>query len=219
MPSNAPGAVPDLVNVPALLAQAGYTKTGSTWTRAGHALDLTIAAPEGREPYDTIATKLKLQLAAAGIPATVVTPTASQLYQQLLTANPPASNGGASGTSKPIDILVGPQPTGGDPATELASWFGCVTTGGASAQAPSAGPFGWCDQAVQPTVDAALTGTMSVPSALAKIEPLLWAQAVEIPLFQVSDELAVGSAVTGVDAGPPFAGPFFGAAEWGRTSG
>jgi ABC-type transport system substrate-binding protein len=219
MPSGAPGAKPDLTNVPSLLAQAGYTKTGSTWTRAGHTLSLTIAAPAGREPYDSIATKLRLQLAAAGIQSTVVTPTASQLYQQLLTANPPASNGGTAGTNKPIDILVGPQPTGGDPATELASWFGCVPTAGTTAQQPSAGPFGWCDQAVQPTVDAALTGTMAVPSALARIEPLLWAQAVEIPLFQVSDELAVGTQVTEVDAGPPFAGPFFGAAVWARTSG
>ena len=44
-----------------------------------------------------------------------------------------------------------------DPATELASWFGCAA-GAATDRAPvSAGPLGWCDPTVQPTVDAALT--------------------------------------------------------------
>jgi hypothetical protein len=60
---------------------------------------------------------------------------------------------------------------------------------------------------------------MSVSDALTRIEPVLWAQAVEIPLFQVSDELAVGPEVSGVDSGPPMAGPFFGAATWNRTNG
>jgi ABC-type transport system substrate-binding protein len=218
MPKSAPGAAPRLNQVSSLLAQAGYAKTGSKWTRDGHTLDLVIAAPAGRPPYDAIATALRSQLEAAGIPATVVTPSPTQLYQQLLTASPTVSNGGSAGGTKPIDILVGPQPTGGDPATELASWFGCSASATA-AEPVSSSPLGWCDTAVQSTVQAALTGTMPLTTALAKVEPALWAQAVEIPLFQVSDELAVGPSVAGVDAGPPFAGPFFGAAEWGRTSG
>jgi ABC-type transport system substrate-binding protein len=218
MPPSAPGATPRPNQVASLLAQAGYTKTGSDWTRDGHTLSLVIAAPAGRPPYDAVATALRTQLVAAGIPATVVTPSATQLYQQLLTANPATSNGGSTGSAKPIDILVGPQPAGGDPATELASWFGCSAS--ATAAAPvSSSPLGWCDMAVQPTVQAALTGTTPLATALATVEPALWAAAVEIPLFQVSDELAVGRSVDGVDAGPPFAGPFFGAAEWGRTSG
>lgn len=218
MPSNAPGATAQPTRVPALLAQAGFVQSGSSWTRAGHALNIVIAAPANREPYDTIATQLKAQLVAAGIPATVQNPPAAQLYEQLLNPN------AATPVSPPIDIVVGPQPTGDDPITELASWFGCATTAAGSttetaAQQTSAGPLAWCDPSVQATIDSALTGETAQATALAAVEPQLWAQAVEIPLFQVADVLAVGTQVTGVGVGPPFAGPFFGAAAWSRTTG
>jgi ABC-type transport system substrate-binding protein len=219
MPANAPGATPQPAAVSSLLAQAGYEQSAGAWTRNGHSLDLVIAAPDGREPYVSIANQLREQLVGAGIPATVITPSASQLYEQMLGATPTSAGGGASSTDAPVDILVGPQPVGGDPATELASWFGCTAATQTGATPVSAGPLGWCDSAVQSTITAALTGETPLPSALAEVEPLLWAQAVEIPLFQVSDELAVGPQVSGVDAGPPLAGPFFGAAGWSRTSG
>ena len=174
-----------------------------------------IAAPAGEQPYVAIATQLRAQLVGAGIPASVVTPTASQLYDQELTANPTTATAGTNSPAEPIDIVVGPQPTGGDTATALASWFGCTATTGSQT---SSGPLGWCEPSVQSTIESALTGETPLATALAKVEPALWAQAVEIPLFQVSDELAVGSAVHGVDAGPPFAGPFFGAAGWSRVT-
>jgi ABC-type transport system substrate-binding protein len=213
MPAHAPGASPDPAQVPALLAQAGYVQDGSGWTRSGHMLNIVIAAPAGEQPYLAIANQLRAQLVGAGIPASVVTPTASQLYEQQLTPNPPATNAGTGSPAEPVDVVVGPQPTGGDVATELASWFGCTT--GAKV---STGPLGWCEQSVQATVDSALTGETPLSTALAKVAPALWAQAVEIPLFQVSDELAVGSEVNGVEPGPPFAGPFFSAAGWSRVS-
>jgi ABC-type transport system substrate-binding protein len=192
-------------------------QTGANWTRGGHTLRLVIAAPAGRQPYDDIAAKLKEQLEAAGIAATVQTPPPAQLYEQLLAVTNTQTT---STTNAPIDILVGPQPTGGDPATELASWFGCAPAAASATGPPvSSGPLGWCDETVQPTIDSALTGETPLPTALATVEPALWAQAVEIPLFQVSDELAVGPQVSGVDPGPPFAGPFFGAAGWGRATG
>jgi ABC-type transport system substrate-binding protein len=219
MPPTAPGAAPVPARVPAMLAQAGYVATGGVWTRAGHQLSLVIAAPAGREPYVTIAAQLRGQLAAAGIAATVVTPDSTQLYEQLLNPAATATNGGTSGVGQPIDIVVGPQPTGADPATELASWFGCAAASPGGPPTVSAGPLGWCDPAVQPTVEAALTGEMSVSDALARVEPALWGQAVEIPLFQVSDVLAVGPQVSGVDGGPPLAGPFVGAATWNRSNG
>lgn len=220
MPANAPGASPDPAQVPALLAQAGYVQSGANWTRGGHTLHLVIAAPAGRQPYDDIAEKLKEQLEAAGIPAAVQTSPAGQLYEQLLTANSGTSNGGNSSTATPIDIVVGPQPSGGDPGTELASWFGCSpVAAGSTAQPVSAGPLGWCDEALQSAIDSAMTGETSLASVLSTVEPTLWAQAVEIPLFQVSDVLAVGASVSGVDPGPPFAGPFFGAGAWGRSTG
>ncbi|HEX4701686.1 MAG TPA: ABC transporter family substrate-binding protein [Pseudonocardiaceae bacterium] len=219
MPAGAPGALPDPAQVPSLLAQAGYVRSGTGWSRAGHQLSLVIAAPAGREPYVSIANQLRAQLVAAGLPATVVTPDATQLYEQLLNPATTNTNGGAGGTNAPIDIVVGPQPAGADPATELASWFGCTASAGATAPPVSAGPLGWCDQDAQPSIDAALTGELRLSDALAKVEPLLWAQAVEIPLFQVSDVLVVGPQVSGVDSGSPMAGPFSGAAEWNRTNG
>jgi ABC-type transport system substrate-binding protein len=218
MPAHAPGASPDPARVPALLAQAGYVQNGSSWTRGGHVLNVVIAAPAGEQPYVDIATQLREQLVGAGIPASVVTPTASQLYEQALTPNPPTVNPG-NNPEEPIDIVVGPQPTGDDPATELASWFGCgAGTPGSTGPQTSAGPLGWCEPSTQSTIDDALTGQTPLSTALAKVEPALWAQAVEIPLFQVSDELAVGSAVTGVASGPPFAGPFFNAAGWSHVT-
>jgi ABC-type transport system substrate-binding protein len=215
MPANAPGATPQPTRVPALLAQAGFVQSGASWTRAGHALNIVIAAPADREPYDTIATQLRAQLVAAGIPATVRTPPSAQLYEQLLDPNAPTP------ASPPIDVVVGPQPSGGDPITELASWFGCAATpaGSTTEQQVSTGPLAWCDPAVQATIQAALTGETAQSTALAAVEPQLWGQAVEIPLFQVADVLAVGSQVTGVEDGPPFAGPFFGAAAWSRATG
>jgi ABC-type transport system substrate-binding protein len=217
MPSDAPGATPDPSRVPALLAQAGYVQNGSNWTRGGHDLDLEIAAPAGRQPYVDIANQLRDQLVGAGIPATVETPPAGQLYEQLLSGSPPTTVG-ANSTVRLADVVVGPQPAGGDPATELASWFGCPTSQGAAAPPPSSGPFGWCDQALRSTVQSAITGEQTLTAALAKAEPALWSQAVEIPLFQVADQLAVGEQVSGVTSGPPFAGPFFGAASWSRVT-
>jgi ABC-type transport system substrate-binding protein len=206
--------------VPELLAQAGYVQSGTSWLRSGHTLSLVIAAPAGRQPYVAIANQLRDQLVGAGITATVETPPAGQLYEQLLSGTPAsATTTTGTATDKPIDILVGPQPTGGDPATELASWFGCGTLSATQGTQPTPeGPLGWCDHSIQSTITSALTGETPLSDALAKVEPALWAQAVEIPLFQVADELAVGSQVTGVSAGPPFAGPLFGAASWSRAA-
>ena len=220
MPAHAPGASPEPSRVPQLLAQAGYVQNGSNWTRAGHDLDLVIAAPAGHQPYVAIAEQLRDQLVGAGIPASVETPPAGQLYEQLLSTTPPVTTG-TGNTARPPDIVVGPQPAGGDPATELASWFGCPATPGTTATPPPpvpSSPLGWCDQAMRSTIQSALTGERPLATTMAKVEQALWSQAVEIPLFQVADELAVGDQVSGVTAGPPFAGPFFGAATWSRVN-
>jgi len=70
---------------------------------------------------------------------------------------------------------------------------------------------------LQPTIDAALTGAMSLPDALSTVEPALWQQHVVMPLFQLSDVLATGSEITGVNGGPPLVGPFGGAPTWRRS--
>ena len=156
MPANAPGASPDPGQVPALLAQAGYVQSGR-WTRGGHTLTLVIAAPAGRQPYDAIAAKLKEQLSAAGIAATMLTPPLDQLYEQVLAVHTTTATTRTNGTARRWTSCVGPQPTGGDPATVLAAWFGCGPLP-AAAGLPAAGPLGCCDHGLQPTVEAALTG-------------------------------------------------------------
>jgi len=55
-----------------------------------------------------------------------------------------------------------------------------------------------------------------VADVLARVEPLIGAQAVSVPLFQVVDLLGVLPTVSGVDAGAPLAGVLSGAPEWRR---
>jgi hypothetical protein len=114
--------------------------------------------------------------------------------------------------------VVGSRPVGGDPATALATNFGCAARPDGPATAPLS-LIGSCDPAIQPTIDAALTGAVSLPDALSVVEPVLWRQAVSVPLYQEAETLVVRPEMSGVHAGPPFAGPFAGAAEWRRSAG
>ena len=205
------------------LTQAGFAQVNGQWTRNGQPLKVTVAAAAGIEPYQSIAKLVQQQLLAAGIQATLSTPSAAQLYGQQLTAGPAPTtteaNSPASTNTTP-DIVVGPQPVDLDSPSGLASWFGCrQTLSDGTTQAPE-NPLGFCDQTVQPTITAALTGELSLSEALSRVEPQLWAQAVEIPLFQVADELVVANGkVSGVSAGAPLAGPFVSAAQWNRPAG
>jgi ABC-type transport system substrate-binding protein len=209
-----PGYTPtmpgDLVYDPAaaqtLLTGAGYTKTAAGWSRDGRPLDLTIGAAEERPADVRIANDIKRQLATGGVAATVVTLPGDELYQRLY----------ATSGSDVVDIAVTARAAGGDPASMIASDFGCVT--GSTGLVP-VNPIGFCDASIQPTIDAALTGSLSVTEALTSIEPALWRAAVTLPLYQAADVLAVGNEVSGVTDGAGFAGPFATAAFWKRTSG
>lgn len=204
----------DPAQVSRLLGQAGYTRTATGWTRAGQPLDLIIGAPEEREQAQQIAEEVARQLIAAGIGAEVVTPPADELYAQLY--RPETAD--AEGDGETVDLAVIAQPVGGDQATVLATNFGCAEQ--ADGRLPvAANPLGFCDAGVQPTMEAALTGALSVTDALAAVEPVLWNAAVSVPLFQQAETLAVRPEVSGVTPGPPLAGPFAGAADWRRTVG
>ena len=193
-----------------LLTGAGYARTGAGWARDGRALELTIGVNEDRPADVRVADEIKRQLAAGGVAAQVVELSGAQLYQRLYVT------GNGTGGSDAVDIAVTARSAGGDPATMLASDFGCVSS---STGLVPANPIGYCDAAVQPTIDAALTGSLSVTEALTSVEPALWRAAVALPLFQDADVLAVRDEVTGVTDGTGFAGPFAGAAFWNRTSG
>jgi ABC-type transport system substrate-binding protein len=192
-----------------LLTGAGYTRTSAGWTRDDRPLELTIGAAEERPADVRIAKDVQRQLAAGGVTAEVVSLPGAQLYQRLY------ATGGSAGDGT-VDIAVTSRAVGGDPATMLASDFGCVT---GSAGLTPANPLGYCDAGMQPTIDAALTGSLSVTEALTSIEPALWRAAVAVPLFQDADVLAVRGEVTGVTNGAGFAGPFAGAAFWERSAG
>lgn len=200
-----PGGVGfDAAAAQTLLTGAGYTRTSAGWARDGRPLELVIGVAEERPADVRIAKDVQRQLAASGVVAEVVELSGQELYQRLY------STGGTDG----VDIAVSSRPAGGDPATMLASDFGCVTD--ATPPEP-VNPAGFCDPAVQPTIEAALTGSLSVTEALTSVEPALWRAAVAIPLYQEADVLAVRGELTGVTAGAGFAGPFAGAAFWVRS--
>jgi ABC-type transport system substrate-binding protein len=217
---------PDQVNL--LLTQAGYTKTNGSWVRDGVPLNLVIGAPNDREPYAQLAGVLQQQLVAAGFGATIMNTSGDQLFGQVLPATTTAAPTSTTGTSpagdqggdaaSSVDVAVVPQAVSGDPASVLAASFSCrgVLPDGASAL-PAANPAGFCDHGLDPTIEAALTGAMPLADALATVEPVLWGQHVALPLFQLADVLAAGSDITGVNAGPPLAGPFAGAPTWRRS--
>jgi ABC-type transport system substrate-binding protein len=190
-----------------LLTGAGYVRTSAGWARDGRPLKVVIGVAEERPVDVRIARDVQRQFAAGGVSAEVVPLSGSDLYQRLSAT----STDGADA----IDVAVVGRPTGGDPATMLATDFGCVST---SAGLTPANPLGFCDAGVQPTIDAALTGSLSVSDALTSVEPALWRASVALPLFQEADVLAVRNEVAGVYAGAGFAGPFAGAAFWKRTA-
>ncbi|WP_211288875.1 ABC transporter family substrate-binding protein [Actinophytocola xinjiangensis] len=202
-------------DVVTLLGRSGYTRTATGWTREGQPLDLVVGAPAERETAQLVAREVARQLAAVGIAARVVTPPADELYAQLSGAQ---TDGEEPVDGDTVDLAVISRPVNGDQATVLASNFGCAPAQDGQGPSP-ANVFGLCDPGVQPTMDAALTGALSVTDALAAIEPLLWDTAVALPLYQESETLAVRPEVSGVAVGPPLVGPFAGAASWQRAAG
>lgn len=219
---------PNPTTVTQLLTQLGYTKTNGSWIRDGVPLNLVIGAPNDRAPYSQLAGVLQQQLMAAGIGATILNTSGDQLFGTVLpstttsttgasTSATPANDQGGDAASA-VDIAIVPQPVGGDPASVLAAAFGCrAALPDGTTALPAANPDGFCDHGLQPTIDAALTGGMSLSDALATVEPALWQEHVAMPLFQLADVLATGPEITGVNGGPPLVGPFAGAPTWRRS--
>nr|WP_130342833.1 ABC transporter family substrate-binding protein [Herbihabitans rhizosphaerae] len=211
-----PGGVssgqPELAQAEAALQQAGYTRGAGIWMRDGRPLSLVIAAPAERESYVSMARELQRQLVNAGIQAKVETPSADQLFTESLASVPTGQR-----TTGAVHLAVVPRPVGGDPATVLASNFGCLQGESAVAGAQPTNPVGFCDASVQPTIEAALSGAVPVAETLTTIEPVLWREALTVPLFQEADSLAVRPELTGVDVGRAPSGPFDTAVAWRRA--
>jgi ABC-type transport system substrate-binding protein len=202
-------AAPNPASVKRLLTAAGYQFVGGAWVRDGRSLGLVIAAPFERQNYVNIANAAAQQLDQQGIQATVVTPTSDQLFNQMLSPN---SSAAGTGQVSP-DMVVTPGLVGGDPAATLAASYGCPGVTPGQNPEPS-NPAGFCDELLQPTLEAALSGQISFRQESARVEPFLWSQAVALPLYQQSATVAVRQGVTGVQFGPGFTGPFFSAAQW-----
>ncbi|WP_433268538.1 ABC transporter family substrate-binding protein [Actinosynnema sp. CS-041913] len=200
---------PNPTPVAQLLTEAGYTQQNGQWLRDGKQLALTIAAPAGVEPYVTVASQVQRQLSLSGIAGRVLTTPPNQLFGRDL-------SGTATTNAEVVDIAVVPRVDTGDSAATLASAFGCRTSSGEAGTPIPANLSGFCDQAVQPVIEDALTGKVLLSDALARVEPVLWQQAVAMPLFQVADLLVVLPQAQNVTAGAPFAGPLSGAATWRR---
>nr|WP_019814187.1 ABC transporter family substrate-binding protein [Saccharomonospora saliphila] len=130
VPGAGPPLEPDPERARALLAEAGYEREAGSWVRDGRTLSVVVAAPGQKEPYASIAQELSRQLIAEGIEVTTVNPPARELFSQTLAA--PVSTGDdgrplPTGGQVGIDIAVVPRVVSSDPASTLASSFGCGT--------------------------------------------------------------------------------------------
>ena len=64
-------------------------------------------------------------------------------------------------------------------------------------QAPS-NLSGICDRGIQPTIDAALNGSMDINDVLTAVEPRLWAMSTVLPILQDTTIVAAGPSVQNV---------------------
>ncbi|CAM2950177.1 ABC transporter family substrate-binding protein [Skermania piniformis] len=220
---------PDTAAAAALLGEVGYSRTlepspstGSPrsvpmpFVRDATALAFRIGVAEGDDTAIAVANTAADQLRGAGVTAGVRVLEPEELYGPAL----------LTGT---VDAVVGWADAGGDPATVLASRYGCPAAPTQSAQ-PAGGPesdrpeqlgpsnlSGVCDPALQPTIDAGLHGIGDVAGTIATLEPRLWDRSVVRPILQDQTLVVVGPGVSGVGIGGPLPmGIFAGAERWAR---
>jgi ABC-type transport system substrate-binding protein len=258
-PAGAP-AHPDAAAATTLLAAAGWTRgADGRWRTGGAPIRLVVGAAAERPTDLKVAENVAAQLDAAGIGATVVAPTAVELFgQQTVPPTPPSSTTATSTTAPTtatpatpattsaattsaattsttttstttpaptppagvaVDVVVRPRTAGGDPATELASDYGCADP--ATPNGPPARPSvpTTCSSALQPLLDELLTDGTPATAATTReaVEKLLWSQVPALPLFQPVSLLAstpAADAGTAVGPGPLSAGPLAGAQRW-----
>ncbi|WP_408014619.1 ABC transporter family substrate-binding protein [Rhodococcus xishaensis] len=214
-----------------LLAAAGYQSvpdrtapadpeilTRGRLMRGDEQLTLVIGAPENDRTAIAVANTVADLWRGAGIAASIRVLHGEDLYGDALSA----------GT---VDAVVGWERAGGDPATSLASRFGCLpltplgTTPGSPTVASESGPAlrapsnlsGLCDPVLQPAIDEALRGQGDVLQVIEEAEPRLWDLAAVLPVLQDNTVVAAGPGVDGVElSGPVQVGIFADAGTWAR---
>ncbi|WP_415973471.1 ABC transporter family substrate-binding protein [Rhodococcus sp. 077-4] len=200
-PSTPTTAAPTTTSVP----EPGVARLADA---SGTALRFVIGAVENDEIALAVAGTAADELVGAGIDATVTPLPADELYSTALT----------DGT---VDAIVGWSSAGVDPATALASRFGCVTEpaegGGDRVDAPR-NLSGLCVPELQPTIDRALVSGLDPEVTTNDVEPKLWSLASTLPIMQDSSVVAAVPGITGVSlTGPVEVGIFADAAQWMRT--
>ena len=202
-------------------------------SRNGQTFSLVIGAAANDPAAVAVANTAADQLRGAGIAATV------------LALDPPVLYGAALLGNR-IDAIVNWNAAGGDLATALASRFGCpaletapiatrtpgvavgiaptTTTPGAP---PESAPLvrvpsnltGICDRGIQPKIDAALAGSLDISTAIAVVEPRLWAMATVLPILQDTTIVAAGPTVQNVSlTGAVPVGIVGDAGQWVKTA-
>ena len=203
------GPLPAPAEGPAPTSQRVVETTRGRVSKDGQALALVIGAAANDPASVAVANTAADQLRSVGIAATV------------LALEPPVLYGPALVNDR-VDAIVGWHAAGGDLATVLASRYGCpaleatpvatIPPPPASPPPPPPGPnpdaaplvrapsnlTGICDQSVEPTVAAALDGSMAIDEAIAAVEPRLWELAAVLPIMQDTMIVAAGPSVENV---------------------
>ncbi|MBO0856202.1 MAG: ABC transporter family substrate-binding protein [Nocardia sp.] len=181
--------------------------------RDGRTLTVRIGAVDKDQTTLAVANTAADQLRSAGIDASVRSLPADELYGKDLT----------DGT---VDAVVGWERAGADPATMLASRYGCPPVpvlGQADSQtdairkAPS-NISGVCEPTLQPQLDAALRGA-DVARTIGDAEPKLWDLATVLPIVQDTGVAVASPRMDSVPlSGSVQSGIFGSAGTWRRLS-
>jgi peptide/nickel transport system substrate-binding protein len=181
---------PDAGKVKQLLTQAGYSRVGGWWTKAGKRLTLTWVATAGSMPFRALDAQMaQEQLRALGIDVVIQLDTPEVLYSDV------APQGR-------FDIGEWSEPTGTEPAPALL--FACD-------QIPNApgwsGKNRWryCDSATDTLLKAADAAVVPQQRArlLARVDDRVASALPVLPMFRMPDVIAWNDRVHGILPNPP----------------
>ncbi|MEI7914457.1 MAG: ABC transporter family substrate-binding protein [Mycobacteriaceae bacterium] len=206
----------------ALFEQAGFQVAPELISRNGQPLSLVIGAAANDPASVAVANTAADQLRGAGIAASVLALDPPVLYGSALVQNRVDAIVGWNAAGG--DLATALASRFGCPALEatpvaVRTPAGLVTTTSAppnpgaspdavppDSVAPESAPLvkapsnltGICDRGIQPKIDAALDGSLDIDSAIAAVEPRLWAMATVLPIMQDTTIVAAGPTVQNV---------------------
>ena len=202
-----------------LLGEAGFVlSVDGVLEKDGVAVEFAIGAVENDATALAVANTAADELAGAGIAATVTPLAPDELY-------------GSAVTEGEVDAVVGWTAVGSDPATIMASRFGCSAATSTDPESdpesePEAiGPLGapsnlsgLCVPELEDSLEHALTGDLSAELLVAEAESKLWNLSAVLPIVQDSSVVAIGADVEGASlTGPIEVGIFDDVAYWTRV--